>query len=184
MKLMKHVTCALAATALAATGAMAEQGVTDTEVLIGSNNDLSGPFAAFGAPATKAAQMYFDEVNAAGGVHGRQIRFVVEDHGYQMPKAIAGMNKLINGDKVFAMLLSLGTPMNIAAFKLQECFYFLQQLQVASAHFFDEFESSLCLKLDGVIDDVQCALDQLRVHDSLASDNSLRSQIRVPAHCF
>jgi branched-chain amino acid transport system substrate-binding protein len=120
MKLMKHVTCALAATALAATGAMAEQGVTDTEVLIGSNNDLSGPFAAFGAPATKAAQMYFDEVNAAGGVHGRQIRFVVEDHGYQMPKAIAGMNKLINGDKVFAMLLSLGTPMNIAAFKLQD----------------------------------------------------------------
>ena len=37
-----------------------------------------------------------------------------------MPKAIQGMNKLINGDKVFAMLLSLGTPMNIAAFKLQD----------------------------------------------------------------
>ena len=100
--------------------AKAQQGVTDTEVLIGSNNDLSGPFAAFGAPATQAAQLYFDEVNANGGVHGRQIRFIVEDHGYQMPKAIQGMNKLINGDKVFAMLLSLGTPMNIAAFKQQD----------------------------------------------------------------
>ncbi|MEL7153722.1 MAG: ABC transporter substrate-binding protein [Pseudomonadota bacterium] len=120
MKLLKRLAFAVAASALAATGAMAEQGVTDSEVLIGSNNDLSGPFAAFGAPATKAAQMYFDEVNAAGGVHGRKIRFIVEDHGYQMPKAIAGMNKLINGDKVFAMLLSLGTPMNIAAFKLQD----------------------------------------------------------------
>ena len=120
MKLLKRLAFAAAATALATTGALAEQGVTDSEVLIGSNNDLSGPFAAFGAPATKAAQMYFDEVNAAGGVHGRKIRFVVEDHGYQMPKAIAGMNKLINGDKVFAMLLSLGTPMNIAAFKLQD----------------------------------------------------------------
>jgi len=98
----------------------AEQGVTDTEILIGSNNDLSGPFAAFGAPATKAAQLVFDEVNEAGGIHGRKIRFIVEDHGYQMPKAIQGMNKLINGDKVFAMLLSLGTPMNIAAFKLQD----------------------------------------------------------------
>ncbi|MFT7595765.1 MAG: branched-chain amino acid transport system substrate-binding protein [Paracoccaceae bacterium] len=120
MKLMKHMTFAVAATVMAASAAMAQQGVTATELLIGSNNDLSGPFAAFGGPATKAAQMYFDEVNAAGGVHGRQIRFVVEDHGYQMPKAIAGMNKLINGDKVFAMLLSLGTPMNIAAFKLQD----------------------------------------------------------------
>lgn len=120
MKLLKRLAFAAAATAMAATGAMAQQGVTDTEVLIGSNNDLSGPFAAFGAPATKAAQMYFDEVNAAGGVHGRKIRFIVEDHGYQMPKAIAGMNKLVNGDKVFAMLLSLGTPMNIAAFKLQD----------------------------------------------------------------
>ncbi len=125
MKLMKKLTLAAAATALMASAAYADghskvQGVTDTEVLIGSNNDLSGIFAAFGAPATKAAQLVFDEANAAGGIHGRKIRFVVEDHGYQMPKALAGMNKLINGDKVFAMLLSLGTPMNIAAFKLQD----------------------------------------------------------------
>ncbi|MEO9779716.1 MAG: ABC transporter substrate-binding protein [Sedimentitalea sp.] len=121
---MKTLTTRLAAvaiaTAMAAAPVYAEQGVTDTEILIGSNNDLSGPFAAFGAPATKAAQLVFDEVNEGGGIHGRKIRFIVEDHGYQMPKAIQGMNKLINGDKVFAMLLSLGTPMNIAAFKLQD----------------------------------------------------------------
>ena len=121
---MKKITLTLAAAALSVSAAMmpanAQQGVTDTEVLIGSNNDLSGPFAAFGAPATQAAQLVFDEVNANGGIHGRKIRFIVEDHGYQMPKAIQGMNKLINGDKVFAMLLSLGTPMNIAAFKLQD----------------------------------------------------------------
>ena len=121
---MRNITATLAATtmALAVAGlpAYAEQGVSDTEVLVGSNNDLSGPFAAFGAPATKAAQLYFDQINANGGIHGRKIRFIVEDHGYQMPKAIQGMNKLINGDKVFAMLLSLGTPMNIAAFKQQD----------------------------------------------------------------
>lgn len=121
---MRKLTATIAAAAMAVTASvlptLAQQGVTDTEVLIGSNNDLSGPFAAFGAPATKAAQLVFDEVNANGGVHGRQIRFIVEDHGYQMPKAIQGMNKLINGDKVFAMLLSLGTPMNIAAFKQQD----------------------------------------------------------------
>jgi len=121
---MRKIKATLAATAVAlsvaAAPAYAEQGVTDTEILIGSNNDLSGPFAAFGAPATKAAQLYFDEINANGGIHGRKIRFIVEDHAYQMPKAIQGMNKLINGDKVFAMLLSLGTPMNIAAFKQQD----------------------------------------------------------------
>ena len=121
---MTKPTTKMAAAVIAATMAIApayaEQGITDTEILIGSNNDLSGPFAAFGAPATKAAQLVFDEVNEAGGIHGRKIRFIVEDHAYQMPKAIQGMNKLINGDKVFAMLLSLGTPMNIAAFQLQD----------------------------------------------------------------
>lgn len=120
MKTITKIAAAAAVAAAAFSPAHAEQGVTDTEILIGSNNDLSGPFAAFGAPATKAAQLVFDEVNAAGGIHGRKIRFVVEDHAYQMPKAIQGMNKLINGDKVFAMLLSLGTPMNIAAFDLME----------------------------------------------------------------
>lgn len=118
--LSTRLTTAAIAAAMAAIPAYAEQGVTDSEILIGSNSDLSGPFAAFGAPAVKAAQLVFDEVNEAGGIHGRKIRFIVEDHGYQMPKAIQSMNKLVNGDKVFAMLLSLGTPMNIAAFELQD----------------------------------------------------------------
>ena len=59
--------------------ALADQGASDDEVVIGSVGDLSGPFAAYGAPAVAAAQMHFDAVNAAGGIHGRTIRFVVED---------------------------------------------------------------------------------------------------------
>ena len=98
--------------------ALAGQGVSDAEVVIGSVSDLSGPFAAFGAPAVRAAQMHFTAVNAAGGIHGRKIRFVVEDSSYQMPKALQGYAKLVNRDKVFLMLLSLGTPMNIAGYKL------------------------------------------------------------------
>ena len=119
MKTLKRLAPAmLAVAALAATPAVADQGVSDDEIVIGSANDLSGPFSAFGAPAVAAAQMHFDAVNEAGGIHGRQIRFVVEDHGYQMPKAVQAYNKLVNRDEVFAMLLSLGTPMNIAGFKL------------------------------------------------------------------
>jgi len=109
---------ALAMATLATSGKA--QGVSDTEILIGSNQDMSGIFAGFGAPAMNAAKLYLDEVNANGGVHGRTIRLIVEDHAYQLPKAMQGLNKLVNSDKVFAMLMSLGTPMNIASFKLQE----------------------------------------------------------------
>ena len=112
------VAATLATAPLVATPALADQGVTDDEVVVGSVSDLSGIFAAFGAPAVATAQMHFDAVNAAGGIHGRKIRFVVEDMGYQMPKAMQAYNKLLNRDKVFAMLLSVGTPMNIAGLKL------------------------------------------------------------------
>ncbi|QDZ03095.1 ABC transporter substrate-binding protein [Nitratireductor mangrovi] len=100
--------------------AYATQGVTDDEIVIGSNGDLSGIFAAFNVGAIKAAQMLFDEVNENGGIHGRKIRFVVEDHGYQVPKAVQNFNKLVNSDQVFAMILNLGTPHNIAGFPIME----------------------------------------------------------------
>ncbi len=121
MNIIKKLTATLAISASLVAGAYAQtQGVTDTEVIIGSSTDLSGIFAAFGAPAAKAAQMYFDEVNANGGVHGRQIKFIVEDHGYQLPKATQAINKLVNRDKIFATFLQVGTPMNIAGFKLTD----------------------------------------------------------------
>lgn len=119
---MKRLTTALAALALGAglaAGAQADtQGVTADEVRIGSVNDLSGVFAAIGVPAVNGANLRFEEANAAGGVHGRKITFMVEDNGYQIPRAMQGYNKLLNRDKVFAMLLSMGTPMNLAGFKL------------------------------------------------------------------
>ena len=115
----RNVFAALAAAALAASAASAQtQGVTDDEVVIGAHTDLSGIFASFGAPSVRAAQLYFDEVNAAGGVHGRTIRYVVEDTGYQVPKAVQATNKLVNRDEIFAMVLALGTPHNIASFRL------------------------------------------------------------------
>ena len=101
-------------------GAFAQQGVTATEVVIGSVNDLSGIFAAVGVPAINGANLRIEQANAAGGVHGRQIKFVVEDHGYQLPKATQAYNKLVNRDQVFAMILSLGTPHNLAGFQIMD----------------------------------------------------------------
>ena len=83
------------------------QGVTPTEVVVGSVNDLSGIFAAVGVPAVNGANLRFKEVNDAGGVHGRKIKFIVEDHGYQLPKATQGFNKLINRDGVFRQSSSI-----------------------------------------------------------------------------
>ena len=90
------------------------RGVTDTEIVIGSQNDLSGPAGLLGADAVNGARLRFEEANAAGGIHGRQIRFIVEDAQYQIPRAIQATNKLVNRDNIFAMLLSMGTPMNNA----------------------------------------------------------------------
>jgi branched-chain amino acid transport system substrate-binding protein len=90
------------------------RGVSDTEIVLGVFTDLSGPTAIWGVGATNAARMRFEEVNAAGGVHGRQIRYVVEDTSYQVPKAMSAANKLVNRDNVLAVLLAVGTPLNNA----------------------------------------------------------------------
>jgi len=90
------------------------RGVSDTEIVLGVFTDLSGPTAVWGVGATNAARMRFAEANAAGGVHGRQIRYVVEDTSYQVPKAMSAANKLINRDEVLAMVLAVGTPLNNA----------------------------------------------------------------------
>src|SRR5260221_3171939 len=63
--------------------------------------------------------MAFDEANSAGGVQGRKIKLIVEDTQYQVPRAVQAGAKLINRDKIFAMVAGLGTPMNNALFKDQ-----------------------------------------------------------------
>ncbi len=90
------------------------RGVTDDTIVIGSHTDLSGTLAIWGVPLTHGLRMRLDEVNEAGGVHGRQIKLVVEDTQYQMPLAVKATNKLLNVDKIFLMVGSMGTPMNIA----------------------------------------------------------------------
>ena len=87
---------------------------TNDPIVLGSHVDLTGPVAIWGVGISNGAYMRFDEANASGGVHGRQIRFIVEDSNYQIPRAIAAANKLINHDKILAMVLALGTPTNIA----------------------------------------------------------------------
>jgi len=84
--------------------------------MVGTHTDLSGPLAIWGVPHVNGMRMRFDEVEAAGGIHGRSIDFVVEDSQYQVPVAVKAVNKLLNVDDIFVMLGAMGTPHNQATF--------------------------------------------------------------------
>src|ERR1700710_1601748 len=99
---------------IAANAAEPVHGVSDTEILIGTVTDLSGVTAIQGVNNANAIRLLFDEANAAGGINGRKIRYIVEDNQYQIPRAVQSMNKLLNNDKVFMTLQDGGTPMNNA----------------------------------------------------------------------
>ena len=111
----------LSAVAFAAAGTASAQqrGVTASEVTFGMHTDLSGVAATYGVSSSNGVKMRFEEANEAGGINGRKLKVIVEDQGYQVPKAVQACNKLINRDKVFAFVGPLGTPMNNACFKDQ-----------------------------------------------------------------
>ncbi len=98
--------------------AMAAPGVSAAEIVIGSVQDLSGPVAMLGVPTRDGMLLRFEEVNRAGGIHGRKIRLVVEDAAYDPKKAVLAARKLIQRDDVFAFLATMGTPVVMAAMPL------------------------------------------------------------------
>ena len=110
-----------AALALAGAGAFAQQqGVGKAEIVVGTIQDLSGPLAGYGKQARNGMQLRVDELNEQqGSVHGRKIRLLAEDDGYDPKRAVLAAQKLVNQDKVFAMLGHLGTAPNMAAMPVQ-----------------------------------------------------------------
>jgi branched-chain amino acid transport system substrate-binding protein len=95
---------ALTAGLLAATPAHAE------ELKVGMSGALTGPAAALGLGMKSGIEAYFAQVNAAGGVNGRTLRLIALDDGYEPSRAGSNMHKLIDDDKVFAVLGNPGTP--------------------------------------------------------------------------
>jgi len=118
-KLIALTLIALMAVAGTALGQAGPRGVTASEIVLGMHTDLSGPAATYGVSSSNAVKMRFDEANDKGGVAGRKLKLIVEDTQYQVPKAVQAGAKLINRDRIFAMVAGLGTPMNNALFKDQ-----------------------------------------------------------------
>jgi branched-chain amino acid transport system substrate-binding protein len=103
-------TIALAATLFAAAAFAQGQGVTKNEIVIGSMQDLSGPIVAFSKQLKNGMEMRVAEINAQGGIHGRKLKLVIEDHGYDPKKAVLATQKLVQKDRIFAMVGTIGTP--------------------------------------------------------------------------
>lgn len=118
---MKRTFTLIAASlALAAGTAQAQsQGVTKDEIVLGSIQDLSGPLAGFGKQVRFGMLLRVDEANEQGGVNGRKLRLLVEDSGYEPRRAVLAAQKLVNQDKIFAMVGHIGTAQNMAAMPVQ-----------------------------------------------------------------
>lgn len=98
----------------ATTGDNSAPGVTDTSILLGTTQPLTGPAATGYSKIQAAMTAYFNFVNSKGGVFGRKITLKVLDDGYNPANTVTDTNKLVLNDKVFALLGALGTPTHTA----------------------------------------------------------------------
>src|SRR5215510_9984396 len=91
------------------------EGISANEIVIGTHQDLSGPIKVWGVPVSNGMKMAVEEINAAGGIHGRKIKMVLEDSGYDPKRAVLASQKMVERDKVFAMVGPMGSPTVLAS---------------------------------------------------------------------
>lgn len=92
----------------------AENGVTDGQIVVGMSTVLTGPASFLGTSFKTGAEAYLKIVNERGGVHGRKIKLIVYDDGYEPGRAVPNVTKLLSEDKVFCLLGNVGTPTTMA----------------------------------------------------------------------
>lgn len=88
----------------------AEEGVSADTIVFGQAAALNGPAAALGTGMKAGIEAAFAEANKKGGVHGRKLKLISRDDGYEPDKSIAATKQLIEQDKVFAIIGPVGTP--------------------------------------------------------------------------
>lgn len=97
-------------------------GTASAETIkIGVNEPLTGAFAASGTYVVNGAKIAADEINAKGGVLGKQIELVIEDNKSNPTEAAAVAEKLITRDKTPVMMGAWGSSLTLAVMpKLME----------------------------------------------------------------
>ena len=94
--------------------AVAENGVTENEVMFAQVAALSGDAAALGTGMREGIEAAFAEANAAGGVHGRKLVLEAFDDGYEPGQSVDRVREVIEGGQHFALIGSVGTPTTAA----------------------------------------------------------------------
>src|SRR5690606_3974098 len=97
--------------------AWAQDGVTDTEIVIGNWGQQSGPAAAWRV-VTKAIEAYFHHINSQVGIHGRLLVLETRDDGYDHAQTVSEVRELIYSEGVFAFVAGVGTANGLAALPL------------------------------------------------------------------
>ena len=90
--------------------ARAEEGVFPDKIIFGQTAALKGPASALGLGMNAGIMAAFKEINDQGGVNGRKLELIADDDGYEPDRAIKNTQKLIDKDKVFALIGGVGTP--------------------------------------------------------------------------
>src|SRR3954447_21533441 len=91
-----------------------EVGVSADAILFGQAAVLEGPSSALGQRMRQGIVAAFTAINAMGGVHGRKLQLVSRDDGYDPDRSVAQTLRLIEDDKVFALIGAVGTPTAMA----------------------------------------------------------------------
>jgi branched-chain amino acid transport system substrate-binding protein len=91
-------------------------GITDTEIKIGQTMPYSGPASVYGAVG-RAELAYFKMLNEQGGINGRKINLISLDDGYNPPKTVEQIRKLVEQDNVAFIFQSLGDVTNVVVQK-------------------------------------------------------------------
>jgi len=89
-------------------------GLGADQVVLGHSGALSGPLQDLGQEILKGAQLYFDALNARGGVHGRKVKLLAKDDGYEPQRTLQNINAYIENEDAFALFGVFGTPNNEA----------------------------------------------------------------------
>ena len=116
------------------------EGISATEIVIGTHQDLSGPIKVWGVPVSNGMKMAVEEINAAGGINGRKIRLILEDSGYDPKKAVLASQKMVERDKIFAMIGPMGSPTVLAAQDILFDAGVLQLFPLTAAEFTFKFD--------------------------------------------
>src|SRR4051794_41913968 len=91
------------------------EGISASEIVIGTHQDLSGPIKVWGVPVSNGMKMAVEEGNAAGGIKGRKLKLILEDNGYDPKSAGVASPKMNEGDKNFSLVCPVGPPTVLSA---------------------------------------------------------------------